>query len=111
MKDLEKVVDGLNKKYDKNLSFIEIFSDEFIDAIIIYHINNFIEWGVRNESSVSLHKRAFFFGLSSRTYANYNVIHKVHGSPWKLDGSFNPQKFYVNEDVIGIIETLHYKGY
>ena len=111
MKNLEKISEELNKKYNKNLSFIEVFSDEFIDALIIYHLNSFVDWGVGNESAVSLHKRTFFFNLPCRTYANQTVIKQVHGSPWKDDGSFNPQKFLINEDVVGIIETLHYKGF
>ena len=109
MKDLEKIIKELNRKYNRDLKFIEIFSDEFIDALIIYHLNSFIKWGKQNSTSVSLHKRAFFFGLPCRTYANQNVIKQVHGSPWKDDGSFNPPKFYINEDVVEIIETLHYK--
>lgn len=110
MVKLSKVLEELNKKYSKTVMFRQIFVDSFYDWLINYHLTLGVSFGKRCESSVRLGTRPFFYGLPCNTVANLEVIKQVSGSPWKPDGSFNPNTYWVNEDVKNIIEVMFFES-
>ena len=100
MEEIKSIIKRLNKKYEIELRFCDILTSDFDDDIIQYHLDDDIEFDGRSNSSISLHRRAFMYGITGDCAMNYDVGHMVETDPENI-------RFYFNEDIVDMIEDVY----